>query len=190
MYIGAFMLTWIFNALSSLLNVSSIELDAINCVLFPLQGFWNLLIFLYDKTYLIRQHDKNDNDVSFWMAFKQILTSPFDAPTIELSSISIVKIESRDEDAPDEPNDSPLSFRLTDIGLSQIDSLFDGLSELIEKDGAFSLMQGSSSSSINVNSDAVSEIGKQSSLEAAPRTNLLNVRGRIQNHKNGEYWKS
>ena len=186
MYIGAFMLTWVFNVLSAAFNISDIELDAINCVLFPLQGFWNLLIFLYDKTYLIRQRDKNGNDTSFWMAFKQILASPFDAPTIEMSSISIVKIERRDEDDPDEPNDAPLSFRLTDIGLSQIDSLFDGLSELIEKGEDFSFVQGSISRSFDVNSDAVSELGKVSRLEAAPRTNLLNVRGRIRIHEKDE----
>ena len=92
MYIGAYFLTWIFNLLSGGFNIASIELDAINSVLFPLQGFWNMLIFLYDKTYLIRQHDKNGRDISFWAVFKQVLASPSDTPTFVLSSISIVKI--------------------------------------------------------------------------------------------------
>ena len=175
MYIGSYMLTWVFNALSAIYGISNFNLDAINSVLFPLQGFWNMLIFLYDKTYLIRQHDKNGHDISFWMAFKQILTSPSNTPTFVLSSISIVEIEPRDEDAPNEPDDIPLSSHMSDVGLSQIDSEYDGLSELREQGGAFSLAQDSRSS-IDVNSDAVSEIGKVSSLEAAPCTNLLNVR--------------
>ena len=175
MYIGSYMLTWVFNVWSGTFNIASIELDAINSVLFPLQGFWNLLIFLYDKTYIIRQHDKNGHDISFWMAFKQILASPSDTPTFVLSSISFVKAEPRDEDAPDEPNDTPLSCDMSDFGLSQIGSEYDGLSEVRGQGGDFSLVQDSSSS-IDVNSDAVSELGKVSSLEAAPRTNLLNVR--------------
>ena len=178
MYISSYKLTWVFNELSAIWSISNFNLDAINSVLFPLQGFWNLLIFLYDKTYLIRQHEENGHDISFWMAFKQILTSPSDTPTFVLSSISIVEIEPRDEDAPDEPDDIPLSSHMSNVVLSQIDSEYDGLSELRGQGGDLSLGQDSTSS-IEVNSDAVSEIGKVSSLEAAPRTNLLSVRGRI-----------
>ena len=170
------MLTWVFNLLSGGFNIVSIELDAINTMLFPLQGFWNMFIFLYDKTYLIREYDKNGHGISFWMAVKQILTSPSDTPTFVLSSISIVKVEPRIEDAPDVPNGSPLSCNMTGIGLSQVGSEYDGLSEVRGQGGDLSLVQDSSSS-IDVNSDAVFEIGKVSSLEAAPRTNLLNVRG-------------
>jgi hypothetical protein len=47
---------------------------------------------------LVPQHDENGHDISFWMAFKQILTSPSDKPTFVLSSISMVKIDSRNED--------------------------------------------------------------------------------------------
>ena len=182
MYISSYMLTWAFNALSAIWSISNFNLDAINGVLFPLQGFWNLLIFLYDKTYLIRQHDENGHDISFWMAFKQIVTSPSDIPTFVLSSISIVEIEPRDEDAPDEPDDIPLSSHKSDVGLSQIDSEYDGLSELRGQGGDLSLGQDSTSS-IDVNSDAVSEVGKLSSLEAAPRTNLVNERKNWHYHK-------
>jgi hypothetical protein len=71
---------------------------------------------------------------------------------------------------------------MSNIGLSQIDSEYDGLSELRGQGGDFSLVQ-IANSSIDMNSNAISEIGKVSSLEAAPRTNLLNVRGRIQSDK-------
>jgi hypothetical protein len=117
------------------------------------------------------------------MAFKRIVSSPSDVPTFVLSSISIVKIEPRDEDDhDDEPNDIPLSSNMSDIGLSQIDSEYDGLSEVRGQGGDLSLVR-IANSSIDVNSNAISEIGKVSSLEAAPRTNLLNVRGRIQSDK-------
>ena len=45
MYIGSYMLTWVFNALSAIWSISNFHLDTINSNLFPLQGFWNLLIF-------------------------------------------------------------------------------------------------------------------------------------------------
>ena len=169
MYIGSYMLTWVLTVLSAAFNIASIELDAINSVLFPLQGFWNFLIFLYDKTYLIRQHDKNGRDIRFWAAFKQILASPSDTPPFVLSSFSIVKAEPRDEDAPDEPNDTRFSCNMSDVGLSQIGSEYDGLSEVRRQGGDFSLVQDSSSN-IDVNSDALSEIGKVSSLEATPNS--------------------
>jgi MFS family permease len=188
MYIGSFMFTWVFTVLSGTFNIASIELDAINSVLFPLQGFWNMLIFLYDKTYLIRQHDKHGRDISFCMAFKQILTSPSHTPTFIVSSISIVNIEPRDEDDPDEPNDIRLPSHMPDIGLSQIGSEYDGLSEVRGQGGDYSVVQDSSSS-IDVNSNAVSEVGKVSSLEAAPRTNLLHVRRSVHSQKYCEEYR-
>ena len=45
MYIGSYMLTPVFNALSAICSISNFHLDAIKSNLFPLQGFWNLLIF-------------------------------------------------------------------------------------------------------------------------------------------------
>jgi hypothetical protein len=104
--------------------------------------------------------------------------SPSDTPTFVLSSISIVNIEPRDEDAPDEPNDTTFSSRMSNIGLSQIDSEYDGLSELRGQGGDFSLVQDSNSI-IDVNSNAISEIEIVSSFEAAPHANLLNVRKSI-----------
>jgi hypothetical protein len=81
MYIVAFFLTWILNVLSAELNISSIETDAINSLLFPLQGLWNLLIFLYDKSYLIRQ--ESQDSLSFWQATKKIVTSPAEVPVFQ-----------------------------------------------------------------------------------------------------------
>lgn len=89
MYIFAFFLTWILNVLSGGLNITNITMDAINSVLFPLQGFWNLLIFLYDKSYLIRQESK-DEEISFWQMIKRVITTPEKNSTFSVTNISAV----------------------------------------------------------------------------------------------------
>ena len=173
MYIGAYLLTWIFTFLSGAFNIASFELDAINSVLFPLQGFWNLLIFLYDKTYLIRQRDEGSNStsISLWQAFKMILTSPSDTPTFVVSQISNVIIEPRDDDIPIATSESaPVSYE-SDIPLSQIGSKYDDISEL-RGEGIFSIQNADS---IGVNSGALSEIGKLSS-DDVHREEMINTR--------------
>jgi hypothetical protein len=89
MYIFAFFLTWVLNVLSGGLNITNITMDAINSVLFPLQGFWNLLIFLYDKSYLIRQESK-DEEISFWQMIKRVITTPEKNSTFSVTNISAV----------------------------------------------------------------------------------------------------
>jgi hypothetical protein len=85
MYIAGVILTWIFNLLSVVFNVSNDTMDLFNCILFPLQGFWNLLIFLYDKTYFTRQYDRS---VSFWQAVKQMVASPSKVPCVFFSDLT------------------------------------------------------------------------------------------------------
>lgn len=189
MYIGAYMLTWILNLLSASFNIAGFELDAVNSVLFPLQGFWNLMIFLYDKTYLVRKRDKSDTYISFWMAIKRILASPSDTPAFVVSNLSNVHIELREENVPEELNEVSLSSPSLDVGLSQIPSEYDGLSDL-RKGEDFSVLQDSNgivnSDNVSTNSvGAVSDIGKVSSLEDRPRTNLINVRKSFLNLKKG-----
>ena len=94
MYIGAYFLTWIFTHLSSAFNIASVELDAINSVLFPLQGFWNFLIFLYDKTYILRQ---SGSRVSFFDAAKQVVGSPSKVQSVLFYDLSVVLEESNME---------------------------------------------------------------------------------------------
>lgn len=57
-----------------------------------MKGFWNLLIFLYDKTFLLRQ---TEPELGFFKAVKKILSSPSDAAKIVLSDLSNVCIEPR-----------------------------------------------------------------------------------------------
>ena len=88
MYIAVFFLTWIFNLLSVVFNVRNDELDLMNSILFPLQGFWNFLIFLYDKTHIIRQYNSS---LSFWQAVKKTLSEPSEASVIALLNLAIVE---------------------------------------------------------------------------------------------------
>lgn len=92
MYIGSYFLTWSLNTISVCFGVSSFTLDAVNCIVFPLQGFWNLVIFLYDKTYLVRQ---SYQPICFWDSIKLILMSPMDVPTLLLTDMSNVVIKPR-----------------------------------------------------------------------------------------------
>ena len=91
LYIMAFVFTWLLTFFSGCFNVASFELDAINCILFPLQGFWNLIIFFYDKTYIIRQSDCH---MSFIDAAKQIVVSPSKIQSVLFYNLSAVLEES------------------------------------------------------------------------------------------------
>jgi hypothetical protein len=81
MYIMTYFLTWIFPFLSNLLGFDRNVPDIImigKAILFPMQGLWNLIIFLYDKAYLIYQNGEGQG--SLWDAMTLILLDP-DAAT-------------------------------------------------------------------------------------------------------------
>ena len=85
MYIITYFLTWIFPFLSNILGFERDVPDIImigKAILFPMQGFWNLLIFLYDKAYLVLQNDATHT--SLWEAIKIILLDPDSASGIIL----------------------------------------------------------------------------------------------------------
>jgi MFS family permease len=103
MYIGALFITWILTCVSEFFEIACFELDVINTILFPLQGFWNLLIFLYDKTYLIRHGEGN---ISLWHATKMIIVSPSDAPVVFLSNISTIETAQQDRHTPKSNDES------------------------------------------------------------------------------------
>jgi len=126
MYIGAYILTWFLNFLSAQFHVANFELDAINCVLFPLQGLWNLIIFLYDKTYILRL---NDTSITFWQAAVQVIKSPPDTPDVIFSNLSTVVIEQQPlEDV--EKDSGTFSKNMPDIENSNIGSEYDDISGL------------------------------------------------------------
>jgi hypothetical protein len=176
MYIAAFFLTWSFNFFSEVFNIANYTLDACNCVFFPLQGFWNLLIFLFDKTYFIQQRQRGE-EVTFYKAIKAILSSPSDAPELIVSNISTV-IES---------NEPPSAIRLvdrpsyvSDVLDSMIGSEYDDISQLRENVSINHDILSSSSPSYGYKSELVSFKSSVASAEQSiARAEMTNVRNKF-----------
>lgn len=79
MYIFAFFITWIFLLLRLIDHQYYMDVGA--AILFPLQGFWNMIIFVYDKAHLVYQTDSCNN----WRkAVKIVLFSPSVIPSLFL----------------------------------------------------------------------------------------------------------
>jgi hypothetical protein len=95
LYIGAFFLTWIWTILTMALGgkiiygykVFDIVVDTGKLVFNPLQGFFNALIFIYDKVCMV----KSSNQIlTFTEALKIVLFFPEEVPEVVLTSIDIV----------------------------------------------------------------------------------------------------
>lgn len=69
--------------------------DTINPIFFPLQGFWNLLIFLYDKTFHLRQ---TNPELGFVQAVTMIVKSP---PDVMIVFEDLSKVSSNTPNSPD-----------------------------------------------------------------------------------------
>jgi hypothetical protein len=54
----------------------------------PLQGFWNMIIFVYDKAYLVRQVDPS---TSWWQAVKDVFLYPNEIPLAFLTNLTMVE---------------------------------------------------------------------------------------------------
>jgi hypothetical protein len=87
MYVSAFILTYIF-ALIGLLVRNNI-IDALYCTFFPLQGFFNALIFICHKVHNIR---RSDPSIPISEALGFIFLNPQDAPEMRISGISLVSV--------------------------------------------------------------------------------------------------
>ena len=76
MYILAYLVTWVFMIIPMTINLDQ-NLDktllAFKAAFFPLQGFWNLIIFVYDKAYLVHQ---SEQEKGYWYAIKVVLFHP------------------------------------------------------------------------------------------------------------------
>ena len=56
MYIGVSIFSWLWFSIHYI-HANVLAVKVLNAIFFPLQGFWNLLIFLYDKAFHLRQRD-------------------------------------------------------------------------------------------------------------------------------------
>ena len=139
MYIGALVFTWLWFLLHYV-HVNIYQLEYMNAIFFPLQGFWNLLIFLYDKTYLVQQAQP---ELGFFKAVIQILSSSSDTAMIVLADLSNVKIEPRfiDHEEPSKNDNSQgISYATSESknensqGISydskKVLSIYDSISEV------------------------------------------------------------
>lgn len=97
MYILAFFLTWIWTVIAVLFG-SLIEnnafawsiIDRSKLIFTPLQGFFNALIFFYQKLYFLR---KRDTSLTWFQALKHLLVKPKDDREVIFSSLSKVDKE-------------------------------------------------------------------------------------------------
>lgn len=87
MYIFAFLLTWFFAIVSALMDNAYAITESAKTVLFPMQGFWNLIIFVFDKVFLVRSAEEHEN---LWYAIKCVFLHPEDIPSIVLTNIDVI----------------------------------------------------------------------------------------------------
>ena len=106
MYIAAFLATWCMSIISllpitALKNLSKEDWKIINDTrgfFLPLQGFFNALIFIYNKAHLLRK--SSSEELSFFRACMRVIISPSKIPQdIALTSLRVVK---EDLGCPDE----------------------------------------------------------------------------------------
>lgn len=98
MYIASFFLTWIFNIADSGYGKFNYIMDALNATFFPMQGFWNMIIFIYDKTYFVYQIN-NDCD-SHWKAIKMVFNAPDQIQDVIILNEDFVPESSEDLHSP------------------------------------------------------------------------------------------
>jgi hypothetical protein len=130
MYIMAYFLTWIFFLLSY--NSMSYYKDVGVAVLFPLQGFWNMSIFIYDKAYLVR-HSGSNESMTWWKAIHFVLYSPSEIPEFVLTNVDMVH-EVLQEHVPQEQE----SEAVDEID-SKLLSVYDEIAALKEKERSESM---------------------------------------------------
>ena len=84
MYIFAYLITWIFMIIPMAVYLDRETLNIVQvfkAIFFPMQGFWNLIIFIYDKAYLLYQ---DDEDRGCWEILKTVLFRPYTVSDIIL----------------------------------------------------------------------------------------------------------
>ncbi|GFH58124.1 hypothetical protein CTEN210_14600 [Chaetoceros tenuissimus] len=105
MYIFAFFLTWLFVIISVIVGEGGVFVDYAKIFFMPLQGFWNMLIFIFDKYVQVKtqfqQEENNGETQGFWKTIQVIFTKPENLPPIYFSDLP--------------PNSNPRIFEDDDI---------------------------------------------------------------------------
>lgn len=99
MYILAYLITWAFMVAPMAINyhpepIVIDTLEVFKSILFPLQGFWNLFIFVFDKAYLVYRTNTNGQHEheSIWKILKSIIMNPPGAENVILPA-SLAKVK-------------------------------------------------------------------------------------------------
>lgn len=135
MYIGAFILTYLFVIISFLVE-DNWTIQILKCIFFPLQGLFNFMIFSYQKVHNVQRAHK---EFSKFQAFKTLFSAPSEVPELFLTKMSMVKNWERNP-SPTEDNGTnlksgqPGSFQHSSIGLS-LDTPSVDLSNALSSNG-------------------------------------------------------
>lgn len=91
MYIFAFFLTWLFVIISVIVGEGGAFVDYAKIFFMPLQGFWNMLIFIFDKNVQVqtqfRQGENNAETQGVWKTIQVIFTKPENLSPIYFSDL-------------------------------------------------------------------------------------------------------
>jgi hypothetical protein len=130
MYIFSYLVTWIFMIIPMVVELGHSSSDTVmsfevlKTILFPMQGFWNLIIFVFDKAYIIRL---TTDSRSWYQAVIKAFKSPEQTSEVLLTNFpSIPDIRSRSG----RRDISSPSTNIEDDALSQIGSLYDHASNI------------------------------------------------------------
>jgi hypothetical protein len=156
MYILAYSLTWLFLLLSY--DNLSYNKDIGVAVLFPLQGFWNVIIFVFDKAYLVRQSGaSHEVSATWWIAIKTVLRSPSEIPPLVLTNIDAVQVLPRPQEQEQEQESESESEPVEEMD-SNVISAFEDIAAMEEERRSASQYDNSMDSSFANRSGFVSDI--------------------------------
>ena len=122
LYIFTFCITWVF-----ILAIQLFQMDenTKNLMLYfrtifrPIQGLWNLIIFVYDKAYVVYH---NNNDKGYWSAIKSVLVHPATASSIIILPSSLENCSNDDRSDKDKNILDPPDREGTDESILHSDS--------------------------------------------------------------------
>jgi hypothetical protein len=118
MYIFAYLITWVFMVIPMAVVMDRKSYDVIQLfksIFFPMQGFWNLIIFVYDKVYLLHQDDKYQG---YWQRVKIVLFHPAKVLDIVLPDSLVIKNKDSSQEEVPIANNNDNNEGLQDVSQS------------------------------------------------------------------------
>ena len=143
MYIIAFIITWVFVVVSFFQDNRGI--GTLKCLFQPLQGFFNLIIFLYHKVFDFRRMNPNSN-LTIYEALKTVVLKPrlFNNQDY-ISCMSVVRDDPEMADRDVEPkwsNDGVLDVSEDPQSIVSSTNLSSESKSIVSAESRLSLMNG------------------------------------------------